>query len=90
MWRCKLNAADIAVYVKQVQVAGDTILNSVEAITPGEDVTAESAEALLNLVAEMAQIALAAWSAAAGVPITVESVMALMPNPTPLTPPDPE
>ena len=85
-----MNATDIAQYVKQVQVAGDTILNSVEALTPGEDPPVETAEAILNMVAEMAQMALAAWSAAAGVPITAEAFEKLLPNPTPLTPPDPE
>ena len=85
-----MSAEEIAKYVKQVQVAGDTILNSVEDLTPGEDVAAESAEAILDMVAEMASLALAAWSAAAGQPITMETIQGLLPNPTPLTPPDPE
>ena len=84
-----MTAEQIEGYVAEVQAAGNAILNSVEAITPGADLPAESAEAILNLIAEMAQKALAAWSAAAGVPITVDSVKALLPNPTPLSPPDP-
>lgn len=84
-----MTAEQIAAYVEAVQAAGNTILNTVEAITPGEDVPAETAEVILNLIAVMATKALAAWSAAAGVPITVDSVKGLLPNPTPLTPPDP-
>lgn len=44
-----------------------------------------------ELIAELAALALAAINAyhsAAGVPITAASVLALLPNNTPLTPPD--
>ena len=86
-----MTAEEIAAYVTEVQQAGDTILNTVEALPlgPGVQVPAEAAEVILNLIAAMATTALAAWSKAAGVPITPESVQGLLPNPTPLTPPDP-
>jgi len=84
-----LTAEEIAAYVTEVQQAGDTILNTVEALPLGVALPAETAEVILNLIAAMATTALAAWSKAAGVPITPESVQGLLPNPTPLTPPDP-
>lgn len=85
-----MTAEEIAAYVEEVQAAGNTILNTVEALPfgPGVEVPAETAELILNLLAGMATTALAAWAKARGVPITVESVQGLLPNPTPLTPPD--
>lgn len=87
-----MTAEQIAADVAAVQAAGNTILNTLEALPVGPEVKipAEAAEELLNLVADMAIKALAAWGAAANTPITVESLQALLPNPTPLTPPDPE
>ena len=45
-----------------------------------------------ELIAELAALALSAINAyhsASGIPITATSVLALLPNSTPLTPPDP-
>lgn len=43
--------------------------------------------AVLTIVEQLVGKALTAWSNASGTPITVETVMALLPNPDPLTPP---
>lgn len=45
-------------------------------------------EELVEILAQLASTALAAWSKASGIAITPESVAALMPDPTPLTAPD--
>ena len=84
-----MTAEEVAAYVEEVQLAGNTILNTVEALDPGVNLPAETAEVILNLLAGMATTAFAAWGKARGVPITVESIQGLLPNPTPLTPPDP-
>ena len=47
----------------------------------------ELAEAILPIVEDLVNKALTAWSTASGQPITVETVQALLPNATPLTPP---
>jgi len=85
-----MTAAEIAGYVVEVQEAGNVILGTVQALAPNDVVPAETAGVVLNLVAVMAEKALAGWSKAAGIPITIESIQALAPNPIPLTPPDPE
>jgi len=85
-----MSAEEIAQYVAEVQAAGNTILYTIGSFAPGTKPTEEQAAVLLNLIADLATKALLAWSAAAGVPITVDSVKGLLPNPTPLTPPDPE
>lgn len=46
-------------------------------------------EELVVVLAQLAADAISAWSKASGQPITPETVAALMPNATPLTPPDP-
>lgn len=51
------------------------------------DVPIELAEAILPVVENLAEKALTAWSTASGKPITVDTVKALLPNATPLTPP---
>jgi hypothetical protein len=84
-----LTAEEIAGYVTEVQQAGDAILNTVEGLPTSIALPAETAEVILDLLAGMATTAFAAWGAARGVPITVESIQGLLPNPTPLTPPDP-
>ena len=78
---------DVQTLVQEVQSIGDAILQELEAAVPSVDGPAVIAGTALDLIATLAQKALSAWSAASGTPITVESVQALLPNPTPLTPP---
>jgi hypothetical protein len=50
-------------------------------------VNEQQIEELVVVLAQLAADALSAWSKASGIPITPESVAALMPNDMPLTPP---
>lgn len=75
--------ADVSNILSEVNSASTAILGTLSAVDPAIDVPAAVAEEILAL----ATTALAAWSASSGTPITVESVTALLPNPTPLTPP---
>lgn len=84
-----ITAGDVTSVVGEIQAAGDTILTIIEGAAPGVALEAGAAETVLDLIAEMAMKALTAWSAASGIPITAESVLALLPNQTPLTAPDP-
>lgn len=83
-----MTAAGVSSIVSEVQGAGDTILGLLEAFDPNAEIPDEQAAGIVDEVANMATKALAAWSAAAGTPITAESVLALLPNATPLTAPD--
>jgi hypothetical protein len=76
--------------VQQVADTTDQILSIVdeikvviEGVVPAATAPIELAEVFARLVEK----ALAGWSAAANVPITAESVLALLPNDTPLSPP---
>lgn len=83
-----MTASEIAQYVAEAQAAGNTILYAVGTFAPDEKIPADEAARILALVADLATKALTAWAAAADTPITVDSVKGLLPNPTPLTPPD--
>lgn len=83
-----ITAGDVQNAVSEVQSISDTILGVIEGAVPGVALPAEGAQALVDLFAKLINTAVAAWSASAGVPITPESVMALLPNQAPLTPPD--
>jgi hypothetical protein len=69
--------------LQEVEEANNTILATVEALDPALELPVEVVQAIEALT----NTALTSWSAASGTPITVESVQALLPNPTPLTPP---
>ena len=66
-----------------VQEAIDSAAGTVVGLDPALSIPLEAESAAEALV----QAALTAWSNASGTPITVASVQALLPNPTPLTPP---
>lgn len=76
-------AAVVATIIQETVDAAGKILPIVTALDPGVAVPADIAAEIAILAAK----ALAAWSAAAETPITIESIQALLPNPAPLTPP---
>jgi hypothetical protein len=76
-------AGEVLSILQEVEAASNTILATVAAIDPALDLPVGAIQAIEAL----ATTALTAWSTAAGTPITVASVQALLPNPTPLTPP---
>ena len=76
-------AQDVSTTISEIELIAKEILGTVTALDPAITVPVTVAEALAELVAK----ALSAWSAASGTPITADSVLALLPDPTPLTPP---
>ena len=74
--------AQVSTTVTEIQTVATTILGILAAVDPAVAVPAGIAEQILVIVGK----ALSAYSAAAGVVITPETVLALLPNPTPLTP----
>ena len=83
-----MDASQVAGYIGEVQTAADTILTTIKVADPGVALPAGTAELVLDLLAQLAMKALTAWSAASGIPITKDSVLALLPNQTPLSTPD--
>lgn len=73
--------------VTEVKTIADAILAEVEQAVPGIAGQVATGQAIMDLVATMVTKALGAWSASSGTPITAESVLTLLPNATPLTPP---
>ena len=74
--------------ITEVQTTADTILQTIKATDPNLTAPTSQTQAIVDLTAVLVASALSAWSAASGLPITPESVAALMPNATPLTAPD--
>ena len=75
--------------LQSIGVDTQTVAELLKSYVPSQqvDAIANLAELIVPIVTQLAAKGLAAWSAASGQPITVESVQALMANPTPLTPP---
>lgn len=82
-----MNSLTVATAITEIQGIGDTVLTTLGEVDPAVELPAAAAEPIVNLLASLASKALTAWSAASSTPITMESVQALMPNATPLTPP---
>lgn len=80
-------AAEVQAIIEEIQAGSDVVLTTLGTVVPSEEIPASKASAIVDLISDLATKALAAWSAAANNPITVESVQALLPNQTPLTPP---
>lgn len=82
-----MTSTEVQTTISEVQAISDSILKTIEATDPGVALPAGTAQAIVDLFAELANKALTAWSASAGTPITVETLQALLPNPTPLDAP---
>ena len=83
-----MDSGTVVSVVTDVQAVGDAILLEVESLIPGAAIPAAAAQKILDLLAELASKAITAWGTASGTPITVETITALLPNPTPLTAPN--
>lgn len=83
-----VTAGQVSTAVNEVATISETILETIAALDPSEAVPAEAAAGIAALGAQLATAAIAAFGIAAGTPITVESVTALLPDAAPLDPPD--
>lgn len=82
-----MDSTTVVTVVTDVQAIGDEILAEVGTLVPGAAAPAATAEKILDLLSQLAQKAITAWGAASNTPITAETIVALLPNATPLTPP---
>jgi hypothetical protein len=69
--------------IAEIEAIAKEIAAEVVVLDPAIGVPVTVALSLADLITK----ALSAWSAASDTPITAESVLALLPDPTPLTPP---
>lgn len=83
-----VTAGQVSTTISEVVGVGESILAIVGAEDPAVELTVEAAAGTASLIADLVEKVLAAWQASSGIPITVESVMALMPESGPLDPPD--
>lgn len=82
-----MNATTITTAISATQAVGDEILAIIESLPIGVAPEAFLAQKLLDLIAKYASLAITTYSAASGVAITPESVLALMPDQTPVADP---
>lgn len=83
-----MSATDVASAISEVQAVADLILKLIETDVPPVAGEAAVSQAVLDEIALLLEKALTAYAAASGTPITVDTVMALAPNSTPLSAPD--
>lgn len=84
-----MNTDTVVSVLNEIKLGADTALGLVGTAVPGTALQAGAAQLVIDELLKLASNAILAYSAASGVPITVESVRALLPNQTPLTQPDP-
>lgn len=80
-----MDSTTVGLIATDVQVLADSILEAAGSLVPGAAVPAKTAEEIIDLFAALAQKAIAGWGAASNTPITAETIVALLPNATPLT-----
>lgn len=83
-----MNTGTVVSVLNEIKLGADTILSTLGAVDPELALPAGLAERVADEVLALASKALTAYTAASGTPITVESVQALLANPTPLSAPD--
>ena len=76
-------AGSVLNVVQEIEQVSNEVLAEISALDPALALPVSAIAALEGL----ANTAISAWANAAGVPVTAASVLALLPNGTPLTPP---
>jgi hypothetical protein len=82
-----MSVATVQAAVNDVRAASATVLAILEGLDPALDVPAEAAGGVVTELTGLVTAALTALQNASGEAVTPDTIAALMPNPTPLTPP---
>jgi hypothetical protein len=82
-----ITIGEVTTAITEAQQVGDQVLKAVEGFLPANALPAAMAGTVLDLASQLVVKALTAWSAASGVAITPASVLALLPDQTPVVPP---
>lgn len=78
-----MTAGQVAQDVQDIGAAAEAILTEVGTVDPAVGASAE----VVLLITSLASKAIAAWGRASGTPVTPESILALLPDATPLSAP---
>jgi hypothetical protein len=82
-----VTAAEFIAQMETVVALAEQGLGIAAKLDPAADIPLASIGAIVPVVESLAEAAINGWSQATGTPITAASIAALLPNPTPLTPP---
>lgn len=74
--------------LQEIESLAITGAETVKALDPALTAPIAGFEVVLPIVSKLVSVALSAYSSANDQPITPETIQALLPNQTPLTPPD--
>ena len=74
--------------LNKIETLANAAAHTAAALAPEASAPLALVSATFPIVAELVSVALNAWSQANSQPITVDTIKALLPNQTPLTPPD--
>lgn len=79
-----MNTDTLIADIGTVQGVAGQILATIEAVDPAAGLPVEATESAMALIGSLVTAALQAWSNASGIPITPDTIAALLPDPTPL------
>lgn len=82
-----MTAAEFIAQMETIVALAEQGLGIAAKLDPAADIPLAAIGAIVPVVESLTEAAINGWSQATGTPITVETVTALLPNPTPLTPP---
>jgi hypothetical protein len=82
-----LDTSTVSNIATQIQNDADLVLETIKGVDPALTLPVDAAESIVNVFGGLINKALAGWSAASGIPITQASVLALLPDNTPLDAP---
>lgn len=74
--------------LNKIETLAGVGMQTLTALNPEASTAVNGIAVVLPIISELVSVALNAWSKANGQPITPETIQALLPNQTPLSPPD--
>lgn len=84
-----MTVQELIAIIETIGTDATAVLNILKTYVPNQELAAIAnlADLIIPITEQLAANGLTAWSNASGQAITVQSVQALMPDPTPLPPP---
>lgn len=82
-----MDTSTVSNIATEIQNDANLVLETIEGVDPALALPVDAAETIVNVFGGLINKALAGWSAASGIPITQASVLALLPDNTPLVAP---
>jgi hypothetical protein len=82
-----VTAAEFIAQMETITALAEQGLGIAAKLDPAADIPLAAIGVIVPVVEQLAEAAINGWSQATGMPITVETITALLPDATPLTPP---